>query len=141
MLRAVLDTSVLVAALRSSRGASFVLLRAVRLRRLVPLATPTLFLEYEDVLKRPDQRLASGMSLAAVDRLLEVLAAAIEPVEVHMRWRPQLRDPGDELVLEAAINGRADALVTHNARDFRDAAWRFGVRVARPAEILPEVMV
>ena len=67
------------------------------------------------------------------------LAVAIEPVEVHLRWRPQLRDPDDELVFEAAINGRADALVTHNVRDFRDAAQRFGLRIARPSELLKEL--
>lgn len=139
MRRVVLDTSVITSALRSRAGASFVLLRAVRHRRLIPLATPSLFLEYEDVLKRPEQRQASGLSLAEVDRVLGVLAIAIEPVEVHLRWRPQLRDADDELVLEAAINGRADALITHNVRDFRDAAQRFGVRIARPGELLPEL--
>ena len=92
------------------------------------------------MLKRSEQRQVSGLSLADVDRVLGVLAVAIEPVEVHMRWRPQLRDPDDELVFEAAVNGRADALVTYNVRDFRDAARRFGVRIARPAELLKELM-
>jgi len=140
MLRVVLDTSVIVTALRSRDGASFALLQAVRLRLVTPLATPTLFLEYEDVLKRPDQQKASGLDLGDVDRFLGAFANAIEPVDVHTRWRPQLRDPGDEMVLEAAINGRADALVTYNVKDFREAAPRFGVRVARPAEILREIM-
>ena len=139
VLRVVLDTSVLATALRSREGASFVLLRAVRFGRLVPLATPSLFLEYEEVLKRPEQREVSKLSLAEVDHVLGVLAVAIEPVEVHMRWRPQLRDADDELVFEAAINGRADALVTYNVRDFRDAASRFGIRIARPAELLKEL--
>jgi predicted nucleic acid-binding protein len=110
------------------------------MQKLIPLATPTLFLEYEDVLKRADQRAASGLTLDDVDRFLGALAVAIEPVEVHIRWRPQLRDPGDEMVLEAAINGGADALVTHNVKDFRDAAPRFGLRVARPAVLLLEVV-
>src|SRR5215213_7932296 len=139
VLRVVLDTSVLTAALRSRRGASFVLLRAVRRGRLTPLATSSLFLEYEEVLKRPEQREVSGLSLADVDRVLSVLAVAIEPVAVHLRWRPQLRDPDEELVLEAAVNGRADALVTYNVRDFRDVAPRFGIRVARPVDLLEEL--
>src|SRR4051794_4346168 len=134
VLRVVLDTSFLPAALRSRRGASFVLLRTVRSGCLTPLATPSLFLECEEVLKRPEQREVSKLSLADVDRVLGVLAFA-----VHMRWRPQLRDPDDELVLEAAVNGRADALVTYNVRDFRDVAPRFGVRIARPVDLLEDL--
>jgi putative PIN family toxin of toxin-antitoxin system len=139
VLRVVLDTSVIASAFRSQAGASFVLVRAVRQRRLVPLATPSLFLEYEEVLKRSEQRQVSGLSLGDVDRILGALAVAIEPVEVHLRWRPQLKDPKDELVFEAAVNGRADALVTYNVRDFRDAAPRFGVRIRRPAELLKDI--
>jgi predicted nucleic acid-binding protein len=60
-------------------------------------------------------------------------------VEVSFRWRPQLRDPKDEMVLEAAVNGRADALVTHNLRDFQTSARRFGVRALLPREVLREV--
>ena len=138
--RVVLDTSVITTALRSRMGASFVLLRAVQHRRLVPLATPSLFLEYEEVLKRDAQREVSGLSLDDVDELLGDLAALVEPVEVHLRWRPQLRDPDDEMVFEAAINGRADALVTYNLRDFSEAAPRFGVRLARPADLLKELL-
>ncbi len=138
-LRAVLDTSVLAAALRSRRGASFALLSAVGRSRLIPLATPALFLEYEAVLKRPEQRAASGFSVAEIDTLLRAMAGVIEAVEVHIAWRPQLRDPDDELVFEAAINGRAEALVTHNIKDFVEAAPRFGLRVARPAEIVQEL--
>lgn len=112
------------------------LLRAVQGQRLVPLASSSLFLQYEDVLKRDEQREAACMTVEDVDRFLGALAVAIEPVEVHMRWRPQLRDAGDELVLEAAMNGRAGALVTHNLRDFEDAMPRFGVPLLSPGELL-----
>ena len=135
-MRVVLDTSVLVAGLRSRRGASFVLLQMVRARMLIPLVTIGSFLEYEDVPKRLEHLEATGMGIAQVDRFLGALASVAEAVEVHMRWRPQLRDAGDELVLEAAVNGRAEALVTHNVRDFREAAPRFGLSVARPGDLL-----
>lgn len=137
-MRVVLDTSVIVSALRSSRGASNALLALVADGALKPLVTTALFLEYEDVLLRAEQRLATGMSEADVGGFLAAFASAAEPVEVHFRWRPQLGDPGDEMVLEAAINGAAEALVTHNVTDFLPAA-RFGVRVLAPRDVLKEL--
>jgi predicted nucleic acid-binding protein len=97
------------------------------------------FLEYEDVLKRAEQRLAHGLAPEAIDEFLAELAALIEPVEVHFRWRPQLRDANDEMVLEAAIHGRADALVTYNLADFAAAGDRFKIPVLRPADLLKMV--
>jgi putative PIN family toxin of toxin-antitoxin system len=137
--RVVLDTSVIVAALRTRAGAGNAVLRLVALRKLRLLATPPLFLEYEDVLKRPEQRLAHGLSLEAIEEFLAELAALIEPVDVHFLWRPQVRDPIDEMVLEAAINGRADALITYNVADFADAGERFNVEILRPGELLKKV--
>ena len=60
----------------------------------------------------------------------------IEPVEVHFQWRPQSRDPSDEMVLEAAINGRADALLTYNVADFAGPTERFRISVLRPGDLL-----
>ena len=134
-----LDTSVVVAALRTRWGAGNAVLQLVASRRLVPLATPPLFLEYEEVLKRPEQQLAHGLRPGEVDEFLAELAALIEPVELHFRWRPQSRDPNDEMLIEAAINGRADALVTYNTTDFVGAGQRFGIRVLSPAELLKKV--
>jgi putative PIN family toxin of toxin-antitoxin system len=138
-MRAVLDTSLIVAALRSSRGASNAVLREVAVGTLTPLATAALFLEYEDVLKRSEQMMAHGLNYREVDGFLAALASATEPVEPRFRWRPQLDDPSDEMVLEAAVNGRADAIATHNIRDFTNAAGRFGVRVLLPRELLKEL--
>lgn len=139
MRRVVLDTSVIVAGLRSRSGAGNALLRLVARRRLRLLATPPLFLEYEDALKRAEQRLVHGLTLEQVDEMLAELAALVEPVEIHFQWRPQVRDPSDEMVLEAAINGRADALVTYNVADFAAAGERFGIPVIRPADVLRKV--
>lgn len=136
MRRVVLDSSVVVSAFRSKHGAANAVLELVASRRIVPLATPALFLEYEDVLKRPEQRSVTGLSVLDVDRALAALAAAVEPVDVRFAWRPQLSDPDDEMVLEAAVNGRADALVTHNLRDFAAVAPRFGLLVVSPADLL-----
>ena len=134
-----LDSSVIGSAFRSRLGASSRLLGLVDDGCLVPLATPALFLEYEDVLKRPEQRAVSGLSLADVDVALAALAARTEPVDVRFAWRPQLADPGDEMVLDAAVNGRADALVTHNLADFATAGPRFGLTLLRPGAVLERI--
>jgi len=138
-MRVVLDTSVLVAGLRSQRGASSRVLFAIAERRCVPLVTTALFLEYESVLLRAEQRLATGMNAADVEGFLAAFASAAEPIELNFLWRPQLRDPADEMVLEAAVNGRASAVVTHNVDDFRPATIQFGVRTLTPAEFLKEL--
>ena len=131
-----MDTSIVVAALRSRLGAANAVLREVAKRHLVLLATPPLYLEYEAVLRRPEHRLAHGLTLEAIDVSLAELAAVVEPVEVHFRWRPQLRDPGDEMVLEAAINGQAEAIVTYNISDFAIASEQFGIAVIDPASLI-----
>ncbi len=129
----------MVAAFRSRHGASNLLLRDVARGHVRPLVSTALFLEYEDVLLRAEHRLATGMNEQDVQQALAAFASAAEPVEVHFRWRPQLRDPADELVLEAAVNGGADALVTHNLRDFEVAGKRFRLRVLTPKELLKEI--
>lgn len=139
MLRAVLDTDVIVTALRSRQGGSNAVLRRAARREFLPLVTQALFLEYEAVLKRPEQCAAHGLNDRELDRFLAALASTCAPVEVSFRWRPQLSDPNDEMVLEAAVNGRADRLVTHNVRDFHKGAERFGLRVLRPGEFLKEL--
>ena len=110
-----------------------------RRRKLIPLVTIALFLEYEEVIGRPEHQLVHRLDLEEIQRFLGALASACEPVDVRFLWRPQLRDPGDEMVLEAAINGQADMLVTHNVRHFTSAGSRFGLRVLTPAELLAEV--
>jgi predicted nucleic acid-binding protein len=104
------------------------------------LATPALFLEYEEVLERDEQRAVHGMSPERTADFLIGIAAMIEPVKVYYRWRPQMQDVDDEMVLDAAINGRADVIVTHNLRDFLSAAARFNLRVVSPASFIEEVL-
>ncbi|HTV79358.1 MAG TPA: putative toxin-antitoxin system toxin component, PIN family [Steroidobacteraceae bacterium] len=138
-MRVVLDTSVIVAGLRSRLGASNQILVAVAEQRCIPLVTTALFFEYEAVLMRPEQRLATGMNPSDIEGFLSALASAAEPVEVNFLWRPQLRDPSDELVLEAAVNGIARALVSHNVADFTPSADRFGIATLTPARFLEEL--
>ena len=125
-----------VSAFRSRNGASFAILEMVAARRFAPLVSTALFLEFEDVLQREDQRAVHGLGRVEVLAALAELAALCEPVETHFRWRPQTSDPADDMVLEAAVNGRAEFLVTHNVRDFVGAAGKFQFRVAAPRAFL-----
>lgn len=136
MIRVVLDTDVVVAALRSPHGGSAELLRQARSGSLQLVASVALVLEYEAVATRPEHLRAMGMSRRDVLATLTDLAALCDAVQGHFLWRPQVRDPDDELVLEAAINGRAGFLVSFNRRDFGDAPARFGVRLCTPADFL-----
>lgn len=136
MMRVLLDTNVLVAGLVSTQGASHALLTAVSSSRLRIVASPAVWLEYESVLKRESVRALHQFTTAQIDDFLAALAYWVEPVALHYLWRPQLRDPGDEMVLEAAVNARVDAIVTHNLRDFVAASPRFGVRLLTPAQAL-----
>ena len=130
-MRLVLDTDVAVAALRSRHGASRAWLRTVLQREATLLLSVPLALQYEAELTRAEHLAASGASRAEVMLLLDALCAVCVPIEVSFLWRPMLRDPDDEMVLEVAVNGRADRLLTFNERDFAGAE-RLGVRVERP---------
>jgi putative PIN family toxin of toxin-antitoxin system len=137
-VRLLLDTSVVVSAFRSRSGASYRLLELFDEDRYRLVATPTLFKEYETVLSRPEHRVVHGLSPRQLEEALKDLASRLVPVKVYFQWRPQLRDHNDEMVLEAAINGLAEIIVTHNVRDFLPAAGNFGIEVMTPGRILRE---
>jgi len=137
-VRLVLDTDVLVAAIRSNTGASHQLLRAGLEHRYLPLVSVPLMIEYQAVLTRDEHLTASHLSVDDVTTLLDAVAMVAEPVWLAFLWRPLLKDPDDDMVLEAAVNGEADALVTFNRRDFAGAA-RFGIAVMTPREALAEL--
>jgi putative PIN family toxin of toxin-antitoxin system len=128
-----IDTNILVAATRNNTGPSFALMQLVRRGLVTMCCSPALFLEYEDVLKRPNQLAASGLQGTDIDAILNELASLIAPVTTHYQWRPQLRDPADEMVLEAAVNAQASAIVTYNLRDFKPAQ-HFGILVLNPEQ-------
>ncbi len=131
-----LDTDVVIAAMRSPTGGSAELLRRIDEGKATMLLTVALALEYEAICKLADHRFASGLDLLQVDLYVDTLIEMAEPVELYFRWRPQLRDPGDELVLEAAVNGRASAIVTFNEKHLREARTSFDIEVLCPGEVL-----
>lgn len=135
-MEVVLDTDVVLAAVLSERGASRQLLLRI-VDGLLPAAISVpLILEYEAVLKRPEHRRASGMSIDDVNVILDQIAASMQHVPLFYLWRPQLRDAKDDMVLETAVNGQAEVIVSFNVRDFGEAPRRFGVDVSRPGELL-----
>jgi len=103
------------------------------------LLSVALALEYEAKCLLAEHRLAAGLSESDARIYIDGLIAIAEPVQNHFRWRPQLRDPGDELVLEAAVNGGAAAIVTFNEKDLREARRQFGIDVIRPGEALKRI--
>jgi predicted nucleic acid-binding protein len=130
----VVDTDVLVAAVRSDRGASRVVLTAALERRYSVLASVPLMLEYESVLTRAEHMIAAGISEGDVRVLLDAIAFVATPVRISYLWRPMLPDPDDDLVLETAVNGRAEVVITFNRRHFEPVAARFGIEIVSPAE-------
>ena len=129
----------MVSAIRSDRGASNRLLVLSLERRFTTLASTPLFFEYEAVMTRDEHLRAAGRTAAEVARILDALAAVAEQVRLAFHWRPFLRDADDDMVLETAINGRADAIVTLNARDFAGTTEKFGIDVLAPRQALAKV--
>ncbi len=129
----VLDTNVLVAGFRSNRGASFRILNLLPDGIFTPLISVPLFLEYEAVLKRPDQLKASGLVADDIDAVLDMMANVAQKVRLYYLWRPLLSDPADDMVAETAITGGAEAIVTFNARHFRWPTGLFATKIIDPA--------
>lgn len=131
--RLVIDTNVLVAGLWSREGASFRLLDHARRGRVEPALSVPLVLEYEMVLKRRAHEL--GLAPEDIDAILDWLCTIGHHQRIHFLWRPTLRDPRDELVLELAVAAGCQQIVTFNTRDFVGSE-RLGVEAVTPAEAL-----
>ncbi len=135
-MRTVLDTSVLITALRSSTGAAAETIRLVLQGRLTILMDLKLACEYREVALRAEQLKGSGKSRTETGAILDALEAVAEPFFVAFQYRPLSPDPNDDMVLDVAINGNADAILTSNTKHFRAAADRFHLAVWTPAELL-----
>lgn len=126
----------IVAAMRSPRGASAALLLHALDGQATALLSVPLALEYEATCGLAEHREAAGLTKSQVEEFLDGVIGLAEPVDIHFLWRPQLRDAGDEMVLETAVNGQAAMIVTFNLRDFGGIAGRFGIEILRPADAL-----
>ena len=127
----------MVAAIRSRRGASRRLLEAtLDARGLKPLVPVPLFIEYEAVMTRPEHLRVAGLTATEAGRVLDAVAAVAEPIRLAFLWRPMLPDPADDMVLETAVDGRAEGIVTFNRRDFVQVQRQFGIAVLSPADAI-----
>jgi len=126
----ILDTNVLVAALRSNRGASFLLLKLIDDERIqLHISTP-LIKEYEDVLNRSKHNLDAD----DVGDVLDYLALIAEAHKIYYLWRPVLRDIKDDMVLELAVKANS-MIITYNTSDFKEGR-SFNIAVLTPKELL-----
>ncbi len=132
----VFDTNIITAALRSRLGASFLILQSIRHDLITGCISPALFFEYADVLQRGTQLANFWIDPHEVDIILDVLAQKLIPVNIFYTWRPQLKDPNDEMVLDCAINGKAQAIVTFNQKDFLPAADYFQIQLLQPNQLV-----
>ena len=138
-MRVVLDTASFVTAIRSSSGAAGELLRRVFRRELTILMDLKLVLEYRDVALRPEHVSASNLNKREILELIEALEAFSESVEVLMKVRPLSLDPNDDMVLDIAINGNADVIVTGNTKHFLAVGKRFHIPVMTPSEFISQL--
>jgi putative PIN family toxin of toxin-antitoxin system len=139
MLRLVIDTDVLLSAFLSSAGASRQLVLDALDGKFTLLLSTSLLVEYESVLRRPAHLTRAGATEADVTEILDALAGLCVPVVFDYTWRPTGAHADDELVVETAINGHADAVATFNLRDMRKAGARFGFQTQRPGPLLKRI--
>jgi putative PIN family toxin of toxin-antitoxin system len=103
-----------------------------------PLVSTPVFFEYEEVLRRPKQ--FPHLTAQEIEDFLDFIASACDHVRINFLWRPHLPDPDDDLILELAVSGRADAIITFDQRDFVGSD-QFGIRVISPRELIKETSI
>jgi len=132
----VIDTCVLISALRSRNGASFKLLSLIDSNKFTFFLSVPLLLEYESVAKRMSRNL--GLTHTDIEDIIDYLCAVGEHRKVHYLWRPNLKDPSDDFVLELAVESECNYIVTHNIKDFKDLN-KFNLKAIRPQQLLRNI--
>ncbi len=134
--RIVIDTNILVAALRSRTGASFKLLSLIDRGKFVLCISVPMVLEYEAASKKHAKTL--GLAYSDIDDIIDYICLVAEHHKVYYLWRPMLKDPNDDMVLELAVSGKAESIITYNKGDFKGAE-RFGIRILSPKDLLKQI--
>ena len=135
-IRIILDTNVLYAGLYSSEGASYQILRAIERGQIQIILSTTLLFEYEDILNRKKSEL--GLSEKQIEAVLDNLCRLSDHQKIYYLWRPFLKDPNDDHILELAVASQTEIIVTHNIKDF-NGINNFGIRAITPKQLLKEI--
>jgi len=136
-LEVVIDTNVLVSALKSKRGASFKVLTLIGQSKFDINLSVQLILEYEDVAKRLIGETA--LNEEDINDILDYICSVSNRREIFYLWRPFLKDPKDDMVLELAVTSNCNMIITYNKKDFKGVEKYFGIRVLSPKELLFEI--
>ena len=136
--RIVLDTNVFISALRSRIGASYKLLSLVGTSVFQIAVSVPLVFEYESTAKRMSRTI--GLSYSDIDDIIDYLCHVAIRQKIFYLWRPVLRDPMDDMVLELAVASSSNYIVTHNIRDFVGTD-KFGIQVLAPQQFLKKIGV
>ena len=132
----VIDTCVLISALRSRNGASFKILSLIDSKKFTFFLSVPLVLEYEAVTKRMSRNL--GLTHSDIEEIIDYLCTVGDHRKVHFLWRPNLKDPSDDFVLELAVESECDYIVTHNIKDFKGIK-KFNLKAITPQELLRKI--
>ena len=137
-MKIVIDTNVMFSALKSSQGASYKLVSLLLNRRFSIAISVPLIIEYEDVLRRG--KLTASITEKDIGDFIDFFCHMGDQQDIFFLWRPFLPDPSDDLVLEVAVAGGCDAIITYNKRHFKNFK-KFGLRILDPKEFLFEIGV
>lgn len=132
-MRAVIDTNVIISAMRSTRGASHAILMAIHQRRFTPVLSVPLLMEYEDVARRPG--MLPYRSQRDIDVILDLICSRSVEQRIYFQWRPFLPDPDDDMLVELAVAASAQYIVTSNLKDVLPART-LGIEVLEPRDFL-----
>ena len=132
----VIDTNVFISALRSRKGASFKLLFDTSREKYIQNVSPSLIFEYESVAKRSSSGII--LSESEIDIILDMICNLSNKCEIYFLWRPYLKDPKDDFILELAVESESEYIITYNKSDFKGVE-KFGVKAITPKEFLKKI--
>jgi putative PIN family toxin of toxin-antitoxin system len=131
--RIVLDTNVIICAMKSRKGASYKLLSIIDSHKFEPSVSVPLVLEYESILKRETKTNNND-----IEAIIDYICKVSGKYQIYYLWRPYLKDPKDDMVLELAVASQSQIIVTYNRNDYKGVE-HFGIKILSPKEFLKQI--